>query len=123
MRRLPLLALSASLVTLAACESSTGAEVLHFTGVLDGNGAASVPLPREAGSPNDPPALTCATADPLAPASERVWFYLSSVQRPGPNGEVLSNCLVEPSFNDANRLVATIEGEEPGWLYSISVIY
>ncbi|HEY0971241.1 MAG TPA: hypothetical protein VGE02_09760 [Gemmatimonadales bacterium] len=126
MRRLPVLALSLSLLTLAACEDSTGngGDVLRFTGVLDANGEASVNLPREAGTPDDPPALTCYTADPLVPASERVWFHVSSVQLPADlGGEVVSNCLLEPSFENPNRLMATLEGEEPGWLYAFVVVY
>ena len=125
MRRLPLLALSLSLLSLAACEDSTGSgDVLRFTGVLDDFGAASVTLPRAAGTPNDPPALTCYTADPLVPAADRVWFHVSSVQLPQDlGGDVISNCLLEPSLNDPNRLMATLEGEEPGWLYAFVVVY
>jgi hypothetical protein len=126
MRRLPFLALSLSLLSLAACEDTTGngGDVLRFTGVLDNFGSASVNLPREAGSPDNPPALTCYTADPQAPASERAWFQLSSVQLPNDiGGDVLSNCLLEPSPSDPRRLMATIEGEEPGWLYAFVVVY
>ena len=127
MRRLPLLALATSLLTLAACEDSTGTggEVLRYQGELDAFGSASVLLPREAGSPDNPPALTCYTADPFAPSSQRVLFQVSSVQLPDDvaGGEVLSNCLLEPSANDPRRLVATLEGEEPGWLFAFVVVY
>lgn len=113
MRKLSSLALAASLLTLGACGDSTGnGEVWRAEGVLDGSGSASVLLPRDAGTPNRLPALTCYTADPL----DRVWFLIGSVEN-------VSNCILEPDFDNSNRLRATLEGETPGWLFHFVVVY
>ena len=113
MRKLSSVALATSLLVLGACDDSTSAgDIFRREGVLDNNGDASVLLPREAGTPNRLPALSCYTADPRF----REWFLVASVE-----GE--SNCILEPSFEDPNRLMATIEGETPGWLYHVVVVY
>lgn len=113
MRKLSSMALAASLLALGACEDSTGnGEVWRAEGLLDNTGSASVMLPRDAGTPNRLPALTCYTSHP----QERVWFLIGSV-------EDVSNCILEPAFEDPNRLMATIEGETPGWLYHFVVVY
>ena len=79
-----------------------------------------------AGNTSNIPALTCYTADPTDPPESRVWFAVGSVELPvrvDPSGEVLSNCILEASPNNANRLLATLEGETPGWLYQFVVVY
>jgi hypothetical protein len=129
MRTLSSVGLVVCLLTLAACEDVTGnAEIWRSRiGVLDASGSASEPLPRDAGNTSNPPAVTCYTADPSVPASERVWFAVSSVELPDrvdpPTGEVLSNCIVEADPFTSNGLMATIEGETPGWLYQFVVVY
>ena len=128
MRTLPSVVLVLSLLALAACEDSTGSgEVWRSEiGVLDANGGASVELPPRAGNVNNLPALTCYVASPSVPANQRVWFVVSSVELPrrvDPQQEVLSNCIVEPSTVNASRLMATIEGETPGWLYQFVVVF
>lgn len=113
MRKLSSLALVASLLTLGACDDSTGnGEIWRAEGVLNASGSASVRLPRDAGTPNSLPSLTCYTADP----ADRVWFVIGSV-------EAVSNCILEPDPDNSNRLLATIEGETPGWLYHFVVVY
>ena len=100
-------------VALGACDDSTSSgDIFRREGTLDGNGSVSVLLPREAGNPGRLPALSCYTADPV----NREWFLVASVE-----GE--SNCILEPAFEDPNRLMATIEGETPGWLYHFVVVY
>ena len=128
MRKLSSVALACCLLALAACEDVTGgAEIWRSPiGLLDAGGNASEPLPARAGNTNNPPALTCYTADPDVPARDRVWFAVSSVELPervDPAREVLSNCIVEADPFDSNRLMATIEGETPGWLYQFVVVY
>lgn len=121
-----------ALVALTACQDSTGTgRVLRLSGTLDGNGAASVLLPAEAGDIQALPALSCYTADPVASLSARVWFEVASVQLPSTIGgipvsdseSVLDNCLLETYQGDPNRLVATIEGQPAGWLYQFVVVY
>lgn len=119
MRKLSSVALATALLTLGACDDSTGnGEIWRTEGVLNASGAASVLLPRDAGTPNRLPALSCYTADPL----DRVWYQISSVQLPNqPTAE--NNCILEPDFDEPNRLRATIEGETPGWLFHFVVVY
>jgi hypothetical protein len=133
MRPLSSVGLVASLLLLAACEDVTGDGGLWRSqvGRLDANGDASVELPASVASPARLPALTCYTADPADPPDARVWFAVSSAQLPARVGtvdvptsqRVLSNCLVETSALNSNRLVATLEGETPGWLYQFVVAY
>lgn len=126
MRTLSSVGLALSLVALAACEDSTGTGVVWRSdiGVIASDGTASRALPANAGTPDRLPALTCYTSHP----DDRVWFAVGSVELPPgtvPPGEddVLSNCILEPSFDNPNRLVATIEGETPGWLFQFVVVY
>jgi hypothetical protein len=119
------------LFTVAACDDATSSGDVWRSqiGNLDANGSISVPLPREAGNINNLPAVSCYVADPFDPPASRVWYQIGSVQLPAdlpteddPNG-VLSNCIVEPDNGDPNRLMATIEGETPGWLYQIVAVF
>ena len=129
MRTLSSVGLVCCLLTLAACEDVTGGADIWRSpiGQLDANGSISVHLPSDVGNTSNLPAVTCYTADPDVPADERVWFSVSSVELPDrvdpPEGEVLSNCIVEASFENPNRLMATIEGETPGWLYQFVVVH
>jgi len=119
------------LLTVAACDDATSSGDVWRSqiGNLDALGSASVLLPREAGNINNLPAVSCYVADPFDPPASRVWYQIGSVQLPpdlptedDPNG-VLSNCIVESDGGDPNRLVATIEGETPGWLYQFVVVF
>ena len=129
MRTLSSVGLALCLFTLAACEDVTGgAEIWRSPiGVLDAGGNASVLLPSDAGNVSNLPAVTCYVADPGVPASDRVWFSVSSVELPDhvspPDGEVLNNCIVETDPGNSNRLWATIEGETPNWLYQFVVVH
>jgi hypothetical protein len=124
MRRLSVLALSLSLLTLGACSDSTapGGNVLRYSGIIgsiqgeDGPvGYATVDLPLAAGDMDDLPALTCYVRNPNAPnAANRVWYAVSSSIADD------SNCLLEPS---GSGLAATLEGESIGWEYQFVVVY
>lgn len=127
MRLLPLLALGLAAGSLAACSDSTsGAQVYRVTGVLNNDGFATVALPREVGSPNNLPALSCYTAAP----GTSVWFEVSSVELPlelFPNApervRVLDNCILEPNGTNPQQLNATIEGQPPNWQYAFTIVY
>ncbi len=126
MRRLPALALSLSLLSLAACESSTGAEVYRVSGFLDNTGFVSVPLPREVGNIDRLPALTCNVGHP----DDAAWFVVGSVELPEEyfggiprEDRVLENCILEADPASPNRLLATIEGQPPNWRYQFVVVY
>lgn len=126
MRTLTSVGLALSLVALAACEDSTGTGVVWRSeiGQIGTSGRVSVDLPGAAGTPDRLPALTCYTSHP----DDRVWYAVGSVELPPgtvPPGEqdVLSNCILEPSTRNPNRLMATMEGETPGWLYQFVVVY
>ena len=128
MRTLSSVGLALAVLALSACEDTTGTGVVWRSpiGVLNASGNGSELLPAAAGNVNALPALTCYTADPTVPASQRVWFAVSSVELPvrvDPQREVLSNCILEPSPDNPNRLMATIEGETPGWHYQFVVVY
>jgi hypothetical protein len=128
MRTLTSVGLALSVLVLGACEDSTGVDGIWRSpiGTLSASGNASVELPQAAGNTSNLPALTCYTADPTVPAESRVWFTVASVELPvrvDPQGEVLSNCILEASPNNTNRLLATLEGETPGWLYQFVVVY
>lgn len=134
MRKLPLLALALAAGTLAACsDSSTGTQIYRVTGTLDADGMASVVLPREVGTVNNLPALTCYTAQrPGTGPSEldNVWFLVGSVELPQDyfpgipqEDRVLDNCILEPVELGSQQLKATIEGQPPNWLYAFTVIY
>jgi hypothetical protein len=128
MRTLPSVGLVLSVLALAACEDSTGVGGIWRSpiGTLNASGNASVNLPAAAGNTNNLPSLTCYTANPSDPPGSRVWFAVGSVELPAridPSREVLSNCILEASFEDPNRLMATLEGETPGWLYQFVVVY
>jgi len=127
MRKLSLLALALSAGVLTACsDSSTGAEIYRVTGSLDANGSASVLLPSDVGSINSLPALTCYTANP----SDMYWFQVGSVELPEEyfpgipqEDRVLDNCIVEPAEVGSQRLMATVEGQPPNWLYAFTIVY
>jgi len=128
MRTLSSVGLVLSVLALTACDDSTGVGGIWRSpiGTLNAGGNASVELPSAAGNTSNIPALTCYTADPTDPPESRVWFAVGSVELPvrvDPSGEVLSNCILEASPNNANRLLATLEGETPGWLYQFVVVY
>lgn len=126
MRRLPLLALSLSLLTLGACEDSTGPSdnILRYRGIIGSVsnslgqpvGFATVNLPREAGTMTDLPALTCYVRnqnDP-DPVERETWYTVSSSIADD------TNCLLERS---GSGLAATLIGEEIGWEYQFVVVY
>ena len=110
----PLILLAAA--ALAACSDSTGPgdNVFRTSGTLDGSGNALVTLPQEIGNAERLPALSCYTADPQAQFLD--WFQIASV-------EGTSNCILQESRSDPNRLDAVIEGETPGWLYQFVLVY
>jgi hypothetical protein len=128
MRTLSSVGLVLSVLALTACEDSTGVGGIWRSpiGTLNASGNASVELPPSAGNTSNLPALTCYTANPADPPDSRVWFAVGSVELPlrvDPQREVLSNCILEGSPTGSNRLMATLEGETPGWLYQFVVVY
>jgi hypothetical protein len=108
--------LACGMLALAACSDSTGPgdNVFRTSGTLDGSGNALVTLPQEIGNAERLPALSCYTADPQAQFLD--WFQIASV-------EGTSNCILQESRSDPNRLDAVIEGETPGWLYQFVLVY
>jgi len=112
-------ALAGGLLVLAACSDSTGPgdNVYRVSGTLDGLGNAIVTLPRELGTPERLPALSCYTANSNVDQAPFLdWFQVASV-------EGASNCILQQNRTDPNRLDAVIEGETPGWLYQFVVVY
>lgn len=118
MRKYSSVGLVFALAGLAACGDSTGngGRVLRYSGVLDGDGNASVVLEPAAGNVSSLPSLTCYVRNQNAvDPDDRVWFAVSSSIADG------TNCILEPVGND--RLAAVLEGEQPGAQYQFVVVY
>ncbi|NIP58059.1 MAG: hypothetical protein GWM92_07370 [Gemmatimonadetes bacterium] len=84
---------------------------LTFQGQLDSFGDATVNLPQEAGTLDDPPSVSCFVSD----VAEGLYISIASVDGADPA------C----GFNDtaSGNLAAIIVGAPADWFYRIVVIY